>query len=111
MHCCSFGFLPTEVVEYMPKGNFQKLQGVWHAQECTNYMYLTKKVQNEPDEIKRLEMLKIIRNGSVISWSHINFVGEYNFNEEDNQDSLDLDLSKIKEFKLKDTLDKVDGDK
>lgn len=76
-----------------------------------NYMYLTKKVQNEPDEIKKLEMLKIIRDGSAISWSHINFFGEYNFNEEDNQDSLDLNMSKIKEFKLKDILDKVCDDK
>ena len=75
-----------------------------------NYMYLTDKVQKESNENKRLEMLKIIRNGSAISWSHINFFGEYNFNEEDNQDSFDLNMSKIKEFKLNEFLDKLKDD-
>lgn len=74
-----------------------------------NYMYLTKKLQNEPDERTKQDMLKIIRNGSAISWSHINFFGEYNFNEKDNPDSFDLNMSKIKEFKLKDILDAVSG--
>jgi hypothetical protein len=45
-------------------------------------------------------MLKIIRNGSAISWSHINFFGEYNFNEEDNPDSFKLNISQIESFKL-----------
>ena len=75
-----------------------------------NYYCLTDLVQNEPDEEKKIKMLRIVRNGSPISWSHINLFGEYNFNEEDNQDSLDLNPSRISEFRLDDYLDRLNGD-
>lgn len=67
-----------------------------------NYLYLTRLIQNEPDQTKRQEMLEIISRGSPICWSHINFYGEYNFSEQNNPDSYDLDLSQINTFKLTD---------
>ena len=75
-----------------------------------NYYYLTNLLQVQSDEQEKLKMLKIIRLGSPISWVHINFFGKYNFKEEDNQDSLDLNLSKIQSFKLADYLDKLNDD-
>jgi TnpA family transposase len=74
-----------------------------------NYYYLTNLLQVQTDEQEKLRMLKIIRLGSPISWVHINFFGKYNFKEEDNQDSLDLNLSKIQSFKLADYLDKLNN--
>jgi TnpA family transposase len=70
-----------------------------------NYLYLTRLIQNEPDVAKRQEMLEIISRGSPICWSHINFYGEYNFSEQNNPDSYDLDLSQINTFKLSDFWD------
>jgi Tn3 transposase DDE domain len=67
-----------------------------------NYLYLTRLIQNEPDKVKRQEMLEIISRGSPICWSHINFYGEYNFSEQNNPDSYDLNLSQINTFKLSD---------
>jgi TnpA family transposase len=67
-----------------------------------NYLYLTRLIQNEPDVAKRQEMLEIISRGSPICWSHINFYGEYNFSEQNNPDSYDLNLSQINAFKLSD---------
>jgi TnpA family transposase len=67
-----------------------------------NYLYLTRLIQNEPDKVKRQEMLEIISRGSPICWSHINFYGEYNFSEQNNPDSYDLNLSQINAFKLSD---------
>jgi TnpA family transposase len=67
-----------------------------------NYLYLTRLIQNEQDSTKRQEMLEIISRGSPICWSHINFYGEYNFSEQNNPDSYDLNLSQINAFKLSD---------
>lgn len=67
-----------------------------------NYLYLTRLIQNEQDNTKRQEMLEIISRGSPICWSHINFYGEYNFSEQNNPDSYDLNLSQINAFKLSD---------
>jgi Tn3 transposase DDE domain len=70
-----------------------------------NYLYLTRLIQNEQDSTKRQEMLEIISRGSPICWSHINFYGEYNFSEQNNPDSYDLNLSQINAFKLSDFWD------
>ena len=35
-------------------------------------------------------MIKAIKNGSVITWQHINLHGEYDFSEEKMQDSVGL---------------------
>ena len=65
-----------------------------------NYMFLTRRLQLEQDVDRKQEMLEIIRTGSPMSWSHINFFGEYNFDEEENQDSYQLNLTQIYDFKL-----------
>jgi hypothetical protein len=42
----------------------------------------------------REAMLKAIASGSVISWQHINLLGEYDFSEERLQDSFGIKLPK-----------------
>ncbi|MBW2336585.1 MAG: hypothetical protein JRF47_07485 [Deltaproteobacteria bacterium] len=39
-------------------------------------------------------ILKAIASGSVISWQHINLLGEYDFSEERLQDSFGIKLPK-----------------
>jgi hypothetical protein len=46
------------------------------------------------------ELIAAIKNGSVVSWRHINLHGEYDFSDEKLQDSVGLDLTKIVGLKL-----------
>ena len=60
---------------------------------CWNYIYLTKKLyelRHKPEQRKIL--LQIISKHSVISWAHINMLGEYDFSDEKLQDSFNLRL-------------------
>ena len=53
------------------------------------------KVREENDLPEtRAAMLKAIASGSVISWQHINLLGEYDFSEERLQDSFGIELPK-----------------
>ena len=60
---------------------------------CWNYLYLSKKLLGENDFSEA--MLQAIIGGSVISWQHINLLGEYDFSEEKLHDSFGLDPSNL----------------
>jgi hypothetical protein len=42
-----------------------------------------------------MELLEAVKNGSVVSWHHINLHGENDFSDDKLQDSVGLDLPKI----------------
>jgi len=42
-------------------------------------MYITKKLQQAKNQTEKDEILKALKNSSIIHWSHINFYGEYDF--------------------------------
>lgn len=67
---------------------------------CWNYLYLSHKISIEMDFIKREEILKTIKNGSIIFWKHINLLGEYNFSENFFNKKIDFDIHKILELKI-----------
>jgi TnpA family transposase len=67
---------------------------------CWNYLYLSQKISEESDFEKKQEIVNAIRNGSVVTWRHINLHGEYDFSEEKLQDSIGIDIFKVLEFKL-----------
>ena len=43
-------------------------------------------------------MLRTVAAGSVVSWRHINLLGEYDFSEEKLQDSFGIRTPKILDF-------------
>ena len=57
---------------------------------CWNYLYLSKKLKEEKSTPKKIEMIQAIKNGSVVTWQHINLHGEYDFSDEKLQDSVGL---------------------
>ena len=57
---------------------------------CWNYLYLSQKVSEAKEPKKRQAMLKSIAAGSVVSWRHINLLGEYDFSEEKLRDSVGI---------------------
>ncbi len=67
---------------------------------CWNYLYLSQKIGEEKDSDRKQEVVNAIKNGSIITWRHINLHGEYDFSEEKLQDSVGLKIPKILEFKL-----------
>ena len=44
-----------------------------------NYLYLTKKHKEAPTEEQKSDIVKTLKQSSIIHWSHINFYGEYDF--------------------------------
>ena len=57
---------------------------------CWNYLYLTHKLAKIKDQKLKDALLKTIASHSVISWAHINMLGEYDFAEEKLQDQLGI---------------------
>ena len=67
---------------------------------CWNYLYLSQQLLGAETAEQKAELIAAIKNGSVVSWRHINLHGEYDFSDEKLQDSVGLDLTKIVGLKL-----------
>lgn len=65
---------------------------------CWNYLYLSQRILNESDEERRQDLITSIRRGSVVTWKHINLHGEYDFSREKLEDSVGLEVPKIREL-------------
>jgi hypothetical protein len=52
------------------------------------------------DKVEKDELLKAIKEGSIITWRHINFHGEYDFSEEKLKDSVGFVLPETLNWKL-----------
>jgi TnpA family transposase len=57
---------------------------------CWNYLYLTKQLKQAKTEEDREHLLKSIITHSVISWAHINLLGEYDFSDEKLKDTVGI---------------------
>ena len=57
---------------------------------CWNYLYLTKKLKQAKTEEERDALLKSILTHSVVSWAHINMLGEYDFSDEKLKDTVGI---------------------
>ncbi len=44
-----------------------------------NYLYLSQLLANCADDQERGEMINMIKEGSVITWTHVNLHGEFDF--------------------------------
>jgi len=63
---------------------------------CWNYLYLSSsliRLEKQPEQQKNL--LSAIANHSVMSWAHINLLGEYDFSDEKLQDSFAIKSPKL----------------
>ena len=60
-----------------------------------SHLYLSHKFEKNDLPETREAILKAIAGGSVISWQHINLLGEYDFSEERLQDSIGINLPQL----------------
>lgn len=67
---------------------------------CWNYLYLSQQLQEAETEDRRTELMTAFKNGSVVSWQHINLHGEYDFSDEKLRDSVGLNIPKILAFRI-----------
>ena len=44
-----------------------------------NYLYITKKLQLARTQAEKDDILKALKNSSIVHWSHVNLYGEYDF--------------------------------
>lgn len=65
---------------------------------CWNYLYLSHLLAKSKDEDSKKSILKIIKNGSVIVWQHINLYGQYDFSDENLKDSIGFNIKEILEL-------------
>lgn len=62
---------------------------------CWNYLYFSQKIAQAESEERRQELLAALRNGSVVTWQHVNLHGEYDFSDAKLRDSVGLEAPKI----------------
>jgi TnpA family transposase len=65
-----------------------------------NYLYLSEILANCSDDSERNEMLSMIKEGSILTWSHVNLHGEFDFKRYAANDHT-FNLSKILALKIK----------
>ena len=70
-------------------------RAIKNAIVCWNYLYLTQRIADEKDPDARESLLDRVTAGSVVSWQHINLLGEYDFSDEKLQDSVGIKPPKI----------------
>lgn len=64
-----------------------------------NYLYLSQLLTNCRSSEERLEMVGLIKDGSVMTWGHVNLHGEFDFRRHAANDSP-FDMDKILSLKL-----------
>jgi TnpA family transposase len=62
---------------------------------CWNYLYLSQKLAEIEDPVKREELLQAMAHGSAAAWEHLNLLGEYDFSENKLQDSVGIKPPKL----------------
>lgn len=67
---------------------------------CWNYLYLSQMLINAQTENEKMNLLDVIKNGSVINWQHINLQGEYDFSETILKNSIKFKLPELLELKV-----------
>lgn len=89
----SFGnnheFLQGEKVEQQIAEACKRL--IKNAIVCWNYVFASQLIVKEPNPERRKELLEMVRRGSVVTWQHINLHGEYDFSEQNMEDSVGLE--------------------
>ena len=64
-----------------------------------NYLYLSDLLAKVDSRPLLEEMLSVIRNGTAVTWQHVNLLGEYDFIKLLDNKSLRFDLERIFEWK------------
>ena len=67
---------------------------------CWNYMYLSQKIYDAGSDKERKNLIRAIKNGSMIAWQHINLQGEFDFSDEVLKDAIAFLLPELLELQV-----------
>lgn len=94
----------NQEIQYASKEEQDKAEGCKRLIEntiiCWNYLYLSNLLAKSKDKNNTKNILKVIKNGSVVIWQHVNLYGEYDFSEDNLKDSVGFNMDKILELNL-----------
>lgn len=65
---------------------------------CWNCLYLYKRISEERQKNKRMDIIKNIQNCSLMIWKHVNLKGEYDFSDEKIRDKYGLKMDQFNEL-------------
>lgn len=66
---------------------------------CWNYLYLSQKLA-DATKSERAAMIALMRRSSIITWRHINLLGEYDFSEEKLKQTVAFSLPQILDLQV-----------
>ena len=67
---------------------------------CWNYLYLSDVISRTKDPVERERIIKTIKNGSIVTWQHVNLQGEYDFSDDVLKKSLNFSLPKLMQLEV-----------
>jgi TnpA family transposase len=89
------------VLNYANQEELQTMEGckrlITNSIICWNYLYLSRLLL-QANESERKVLMRIIPRSSPVAWQHINFHGEFNFEEDSIRDPLEQTLDAIFSF-------------
>ena len=65
-----------------------------------NYLYLSQKYEDATSEEERDALVSRIKQGSIITWQHINLQGEFDFSDENMNKTFPFSLPKILDLQV-----------
>jgi len=67
---------------------------------CWNYLYLSQLICNSQSVEQKKTIINTVKNGSVVTWQHINLQGEYDFSEKSLKNSFEFKLPEILDLEV-----------
>jgi TnpA family transposase len=68
-----------------------------------NYLYLSNLLTDYQSRDELEELIEVVRNGTAVTWQHINMLGEYDFNTLQFNQSSRFDMPKLKAWKYRES--------
>lgn len=65
-----------------------------------NYLYLSHLLMTAENDSKQEDLLKIIKNGSIMTWQHLNLLGEYDFRSKPASNDTFFNIKKALAWKM-----------
>lgn len=62
---------------------------------CWNYLYLSKRIATAQTLEEKRDIVRAVETGSIVTWQHVNFHGEYDLSEKSLQGAEKFDLDEI----------------
>ena len=62
---------------------------------CWNYLFLSQLIFHKKSESEKIEVINTLKNGSIVTWQHINLQGEYDFSDKTLENTFEFKLPEI----------------